>query len=74
MPYTIMEYKTPESIQSEGQQRPPFGPGFSPDQTKIAAKLVVTGSSFSDQGDDWVSFELSDATGKVVAARKIAGY
>jgi len=74
MPYTIMEYKTPEAIQSEGQQRPPFGPGFSPDQTKIAAKLVVTGSSFSDTGDDWVSFELVDANGNRIAARKIAGY
>jgi hypothetical protein len=74
MPHIIRTCETQEAIRSAGQQRPPFGPGFTADQTKIAAKLVVTGSSFSDPGDDWVRFDLLDTSGKRIATRTIGGY
>lgn len=74
MPYPIRECKTPEWIALEAVRQPPFGPGFSQSQIDRAAKLIVTGTCFNDPGDDWVSFELLDATGKCIAAKRIAGY
>jgi hypothetical protein len=74
MPYLIRECNTPEAIKLEGQQAPPFGPGFSQNLIAKAAKLIVTGSSFKDPGGDWVKFELFDPNGKALACKMIAGY
>ena len=46
--------------------------GKSPQQ-KVSS-VVVTGSSFSDPGDDWCEYTLVDEAGDVLASRRIQGY
>ena len=42
-------------------------------QQKVSS-VVVTGSSFSDPGDDWCEYTLVDEAGDVLASRRIQGY
>ena len=42
-------------------------------QQKVSS-IVVTGSSFSDPGDDWCEYTLVDEEGNVLASRRIQGY
>ena len=57
------------------QDKPPFGLGMT-DETLIARveRVKVTGSSFTDSGDDWVLIEAFDASGAEIASQKIEGY
>ena len=49
-----------------------FVEGKAPQQ-KVSS-VVVTGSIFSDPGDDWCQFDLVDKEGNILASRRIPGY
>jgi len=48
--------------------------GLRADLGKKVASVVVTGSSFSDPGDDWCEYALMDEADNVLASRRIQGY
>ena len=54
--------------------KPPFGPGFTPDEATKTEKLQVWGSSFSDPGGDFCKFVAFDAAGQVVGTKIVGGY
>lgn len=73
MPHVI-DTKEGEAARKAAALSPPFGPGFSSEQTEKTEKMVVTGSSVNDPGDDWCEFEIFDAEGVSLAKKRIAGY
>ena len=73
MPY-VMDTIKGDRLAREATRGSPFGPGFSEAQVKGAERMIITASSFSDPGGDSVVFQLHDASGAVIASRRIAGY
>ena len=56
------------------QPRPPFGPGFTPEEIAGAVRLEVWHTSFADPGGDYTEFRLFAANGDKVGERKVEGY
>lgn len=73
MPHEISSSEG-DRAKTEASSKPPFGPGFDAAVVSRVEKLEVTGSSFNDPGGDWVEFTGFDASGEVIATRRIAGY
>lgn len=74
MPYQIAEWRG-EHARKAVQEKPPFGLSITDEEVIARVERVkVTGSSFTDPGDDWVLIEAFDAEGKDVASRKVEGY
>jgi hypothetical protein len=56
------------------QSKPPFGPGFTPDEVIDAVRLEVWHTSFTDPGEDYTEFRLFNAGGDQVGQRRVEGY
>ncbi|MDA8102641.1 MAG: hypothetical protein M0Z34_06735 [Nitrospiraceae bacterium] len=72
MPHTIEVVS--EKIEDGATEPGPFGPGFRLPVIQRAARMEIVGSSFADEGSDWVDFVLRDQDGREIARRRIAGY
>lgn len=71
--YKVNEY-VGEDLTKMATARPPFGPGFQPEEVAKASKMEVWGTSFTDPGGDYCEFKLLDADGNVIGSRTVGGY
>lgn len=59
--------------QARALARPPFGPGFTPDDLAGATVMEVWGTELKDSGDDYVEFRLIH-DGTIIKTRRVIGY
>lgn len=68
IPWTITMDKT------RMLENPPFGPGFSIDEAEQADSMSISFSDFNEPGEDYTTFTLHAADGRVITTKTIAGY
>jgi len=73
MPY-VMEKLTGARMVEVATDKPPFGPGFSPEEVEEASSMEIIGSTVSDPGPDWCEFVLLDKDGSRVGCTRVPGY
>ena len=68
------ETKTGEAAKKFAAEGYPFGPGFSQAVIDKTHTVEIWHSSFDDPGEDFNLFKAMDASGNLVAEKKIGGY
>ena len=72
--YLHSTYLQQDDIVQQACTKPPFGPGFSQDAAKKAAKMEVWATNFTDPGEDYCLFKLFDAAGTVIGENRVDGF
>lgn len=70
----LISSTTASDLKAAAMRNPPFGPGFSEEESARGARLDVWGTSLNDPGSDYCVFALWDAEGKQIASRRVEGY